>query len=171
MTLAGFIQQVEAMPGDDARTSVHYDSSVTVEELSGSLDGSARPVSYRPQPWGQLPIVSLIKYSSLKGLSLSKDEARLIECTSAPAWRLVSHVGSDQSVSSKRFGAARAWKPWLGKFLVWVGYRRGWQESFGFGWNLAGIRVGRPSKKQNRKDGHICAEAWPKPQRAFQHYL
>lgn len=50
MTFAGFIQQVEAARFDDARTSVHYDSSVTVEELGGSLDGSARPVSYGPQP-------------------------------------------------------------------------------------------------------------------------
>ena len=55
MTPAGFIQQVESMQNEGARVNVHYDSSVTVQEIGGSLDGSAgastsaAPVSYGPQ--------------------------------------------------------------------------------------------------------------------------
>lgn len=53
-TPAGFVQQVEAMRDEGARVQVHYDSSVRVEDLGGSLDGSAggsthaAPVSYGP---------------------------------------------------------------------------------------------------------------------------
>ena len=55
MTPAGFVQQVEAMRGEGSRTPAQYASSVTVEELGGSLDGSAgasttsAPVTYGPQ--------------------------------------------------------------------------------------------------------------------------
>ena len=54
MTPAGFVQQVESMNIEGARVNVRYDSSVKVEEIGGSLDGSAgpstasAPVSYGP---------------------------------------------------------------------------------------------------------------------------
>ena len=54
MTPAGFVQQVESMNIESARVNVQYNSSVTVEEIGGSLGGSAgastasAPVSYGP---------------------------------------------------------------------------------------------------------------------------
>lgn len=76
MTPAGFIQQVESMQNEGARVNVHYDSSVTVEEIGGSLDGSA----------GACTSAAPVSY----------------ECRIARARRLVSHVGSDQSVSMEK---------------------------------------------------------------------